>query len=93
MPVVLVGAPENTTVVVSLLMVHRLASIPIKLVASFVGESPAPSVCVGVQTVVQSKPGTRFNFKKVKMGNVTVPVIVSMFKMAFKETVKHLNDI
>ena len=61
MPMVLVGAPENTTVVVSLLMVHRLASIPIKLVASFVGESPAPSVGVRVQTVVQSKPGTRFN--------------------------------
>ena len=61
MPVVLVGAPENTTVVVSLLMVHRLASIPIKLVATLVGESPAPSVGVGVQTVVQSKPGTRFD--------------------------------
>ena len=61
MPVVLVGAPENTTVVVSLLMVHRLASIPIKLVATLVGESPAPSVGVRVQTVVQSKPGTRLD--------------------------------
>ena len=61
MPMVLVGAPENTTVVVSLLMVHRLASIPIKLVATLVGESPAPSVGVRVQTVVQSKPGTRFD--------------------------------
>ena len=61
MPVVLVGAPENTTVVVSLLMVHRLASIPIKFVASLVGESPAPSVGVRVQAVVQSKPGTRLD--------------------------------
>ena len=79
MPVVLVGAPENTTVVVSLLMVHRLASIPIKLVASFVGESPAPSVGVRVQTVVQSEPGTGFHYKKETMRNVTVPLIVSFF--------------
>ena len=61
MPMVFVSAPEHTTIVVSLLMVHGLTSIPIKLVASLVGESPAPSVGVRVQAVVQSKPGTRLD--------------------------------
>lgn len=36
MPVIFVAAPEDTTVIISFLMVHRLASIPVKLVASFI---------------------------------------------------------
>lgn len=67
MPVIFVAAPEDTTVIVSFLMVHRLASIPVKLVASFVGESPAPSVDVGIQTVVQTEPRSRGYYKSRKM--------------------------
>lgn len=66
-PVMFVAAPEDATVVVSFLVVHGLAGMPVRLVASFVGESPAPSVDVGIQTVVQTEPRSRGYYKSRKM--------------------------
>lgn len=93
MPVIFVAAPEDTTVIVSFLMVHRLAGIPVKLVASFVGESPAPSVGVGVQTVVQPEPCSRGYFIHSQMMS-DISVLVSFIDVTQESSHRgtfHLN--
>ena len=55
-PVIFVGPLEHSTVVVTVLMISRLVAIPVKFVAGLGNETPAPSVFVWTQDVVQTKP-------------------------------------
>ena len=55
-PVIFVGPLEQPTVVITMLMINRLVAIPVKFVAGLGNETPAPSVFVWTQNVVQTKP-------------------------------------
>ena len=55
-PVIFVGSLEHSTVVVAMLMINRLVAIPVKFVTRLGNETPAPSVFVWTQDVVQTKP-------------------------------------
>ena len=55
-PVIFVGPLEQSTVVVTMLMINRLVAIPVKFVAGLGNETPAPSVFVWTKNVVQTKP-------------------------------------
>ena len=61
-PVIFVGPLEHSAVVVTMLMIMRFIAIPVKFVTRLGNETPAPSVFVWTQNVVQSKPTTSSHY-------------------------------
>ena len=76
-PVVFVGPLEQTAVVVTVLMIHGFVTVPVKFVAGLGNESPAPSVFVWSQNVVQAKPRSS-SYYSVKI-NVRVTISAMTF--------------
>jgi hypothetical protein len=63
-PVVFITGPEGATVPIASFMVCGFVTIPIEFMASLIGESPAPFVSIGVQTVVQTHPSSGGNYQE-----------------------------
>lgn len=73
--VVFVGPLEQTAVVVTILMIHGFVTVPVKFVAGLGNKSPAPSVLVGSQNVVQTEPrSSSYSIDTQHMSDVSVLV-------------------